>query len=136
VDIGGIIMKYKIGMKVKTLDYCEIRQGLRGKVYTIKEVEHCCIGALNSEGMLFVFGNEVIDEKATKKLNLTKADFNKKLKFDEIEIELQFNQAYENDTDIFINIVDFNNEIFTTISPKQAKKLIKHLQKMVDYVEE
>jgi di/tripeptidase len=66
----------------------------------------------------------------------TKADFDKKLKFDEIEIELQFNQAYEDDTDIFINVVDSDSEIFTTITTKQAKKLIKHLQKMIDYVEE
>ena len=81
-------------------------------------------------------GKSYVDKKATRKLNQTKADFNKKLKFDEIEIELQFNQAYVDDTDIFVNIVDSNSEIFTTITTKQAKKLIKHLQKMVDYCEE
>lgn len=133
-------MKLKKGMKIKTLEDCELPHELRAEIFTLVGV---CDGKFDglikvrdSNYKLEYIDKNYIDERATKKLNQTKSDFNKKLKFDEIEIELQFNQAYTDDTDIFINIVDSNGEIFTTITTKQVKKIIKHLQKMVDYVEE
>ena len=130
-------MKYYKEMKIVTLEDCELPYDMRGEVYTIIElIEDGVLKVKDSNSKVMLIGSGFLDNKATKKLNQTKSDFNKKLKFDEIDVELQFNQACENDTDIFINIVDSKSEIFTTLSPKQTKKLIKHLQKMVDYVEE
>jgi hypothetical protein len=133
-------MKYKKGMKVMTLEDCELPHDMRREVFTVNEIGYGeyngVIKVRNLKGDLCCISKCYIDEKATKKLNQTKKDFNKKFKFDEINVELQFNQAYDTDTDIFINIVDFKGEIFTTITTKQAEKLIKHLQKMIDYVEE
>ena len=130
-------MKYYKGMKIITLEYCELPHDMRAETFTIVDSSQSdSLQVEDSRGRIMVVGKSYIDEKATKRLNQTKNDFRKKLKFDEIEIELQFNQAYVDDTDIFVNIVDSNSEIFTTITTKQAKKLIKHLQKMVDYVEE
>ena len=130
-------MKYTKGMKIVTLEDCELPHDMRAEKFTIVDLSQPdSLQVEDDRGRIMVVGKSYIDEKATKRLNQTKNDFRKKLKFDEIEIELQFNQAYADDTDIFINIVDSDSEIFTTITTKQAKKLIKHLQKMVDYVEE
>lgn len=133
-------MKYKKDMKVITLQDCELPHDMRAEVFTVEDVccdeYECMLKVRDYKDKLEYIDKYYIDEKATKKLNQTKKDFDKKFKFDEINVELQFNQAYDNDTDIFINIADFKGEIFTTITTKQAKKLIKHLQKMVDYVEE
>ena len=130
-------MKYYKGMKIVTLEDCELPHDMRAETFTVIElIEDGVLKVEDSNGRFILIGCGFLDAKATKKLNQTKSDFNKKLKFDEIEIDLQFNQAYADDTDIFINIVDFKCEIFTTITTKQAKKLIKHLQKMVDYAEE
>ena len=130
-------MKYYKGMKIITLEDCELPHDMRAETFTIVDSSQSdSLQVEDDRGRVLVIDKGYVDEKATRKLNQTKADFNKKFKFDEIEIELQFNQAYSDDTDIFINIVDYNSEIFTTITTKQAKKLIKHLQKMVDYVEE
>ncbi|HNQ20186.1 MAG TPA: hypothetical protein PKI46_03885 [Bacteroidales bacterium] len=130
-------MKYYKGMKIITLEDCELPHDMRAETFTIVDSSQSdSLQVEDYRGRVLVIDKGYVDEKATRKLNQTKADFNKKFKFDEIEIELQFNQAYSDDTDIFINIVDYNSEIFTTITTKQAKKLIKHLQKMVDYVEE
>ena len=130
-------MKYKKGMRIKTLEDCELPHDMRAETFTVLDSSQPdSLQVEDERGRVLVIGKSYIDKKATRKLNQTKADFNKKLKFDEIEIELQFNQAYADDTDIFINIVNYDSEIFTTITTKQAKKLIKHLQKMVNYVEE
>jgi len=130
-------MKYYKGMKIITLEDCELPHDMRAETFTIVDSSQSdSLQVEDDRGRVLVIDKGYVDEKATRKLNQTKADFNKKFKFDEIEIELQFDQAYSDDTDIFINIVDYNSEIFTTITTKQAKKLIKHLQKMVDYVEE
>ena len=133
-------MKLKKGMRIKTLEDCELPHDMRAEEFTLVEVCYDeydgMLKVKDSKDRLEYIDKYYVDERATKKLNQTKSDFNKKLKFYEIYVELQFNQACENDTDIFINIVDSKSEIFTTLSPKQTKKLIKHLQKMVDYVEE
>ena len=124
-------------MKVKTLEDCELPHDMRAEVFTIVDSSQSdSLQVEDDRGRIMIIGKSYVDEKATRKLNQTKSDFNKKLKFDEIEIDLQFNQAYADDADIFINIVDFKCEIFTTITTKQAKKFIKHLQKMVNYAEE
>ena len=124
-------------MRIKTLEDCELPKDMRAETFTIiNSYQEDSLQVEGSRGIVMVIGKSYVDKKATKKLNQTKNDFNKKLKFDEIEIDLQFNQAYAYDTDIFVNICDSDKEIFTTITTKQAKKLIRHLQKMVDYVEE
>ena len=130
-------MKYKIGMKIITLEDCELPHDMRAEVFTIVDSSQSdSLQVEDDRGRIMVIGKSYVDEKATRKLNQTKSDFNKKFKFDEVNIDLQFNQAYPDDADIFVNIVNSNSEIFTTITTKQAKKLIKHLQKMIDYVEE
>ena len=133
-------MKYKKGMRIKTLEDCELPHDMRAEEFTVDEIGNGdyegVIRVMNSKGDFVCISKSYIDEKSTKKLNQSKSDFNRKFKFDEVNIELAFNQAYADDSDIFINIVDSDSDIFTTITTKQAKKLIKHLQKMVEYVEE
>lgn len=130
-------MKYKVGMKIVTLEDCELPHDMRAETFTIVDSSQSdSLQIEDDRGRVLVIGKSYVDKKATRKLNQTKVDFNKKFKFDEIMVELAFNQAYIDDTDIFVNICDSDKEIFTTITTKQAKKLIKHLQKMVNYVEE
>ena len=133
-------MKYTKGMKIVTLEDCELPHDMRAEMFTVNEIGNGdyegVIRVINSKGDFVCISKSYIDEKSTKKLNQSKSDFNRKFKFDEVNIELAFNQAYADDSDIFINIVDSDSDIFTTVTTKQAKKLIKHLQKMVEYVEE
>ena len=130
-------MKYKIGMKIKTLKDCALPHDMRAETFTIiNSSQSDSLQVEDERGRVMVIGKSYVDKKATRKLNQTKADFNKKLEFDEIVVELAFNQAYVDDTDIFVNICDSDKEIFTNITTKQAKKLVRHLQKMVDYCEE
>ena len=130
-------MKYYKGMKIITLEDCELPHDMRAETFTVLDSSQPdSLQVEDDRGRIMVVGKSYIDKRATKKLNQTKNDFNKKLKFDEVNIELAFNQAYVDDTDIFVNICDSDKEIFTNITTKQAKKLIKHLQKMVEYCEE
>ena len=130
-------MKYNKGIKIKTLKDCALPHDMRAETFTIiNSSQEDSLQVEDSRGRIMVIGKSYVDKKATRKLNQNKADFNKKLEFDEIVVELAFNQAYVDDTDIFVNICDSDKEIFTNITTKQAKKLVRHLQKMVDYVEE
>lgn len=127
-------MNYTKGMKIKTLEDCELPHDMRAETFTIVDSSQSdSLQVEDERGRVMVVGKSYIDERATKKLNQTKEDFNKKLEFDEVNVNLAFLDRLN---DIFISVSGMNDCVDFNITPKEAKKLIKHLKRMVEYVEE
>ena len=231
-------MKYKKGMKIVTLEDCELPHDMRAETFTIVDSSQSdSLQVEDSRGRIMVIGKSYIDNKATKKLNQTikehaklknkftgniikaiqfkrdeldkikkflkgyelinfrtekcingksyvdikddknkivhtlvegewvffnpdtkdiiiqeektfhiyyeivnekktKSDFKKFYEFDDVNVELQFDQRFEEDDSIYFEVSGINDCMNFTLSKKETKKLIKHLQKMVDYCEE
>lgn len=127
-------MKYYKGMKIVTLEDCELPHDMRAETFTVLDSSQSdSLQVEDEKGRIMVIGKSYIDKKATKKLNQTKEDFNKKLEFDEVNVNLAFSDRLN---DIFISVSGMNDCVDFNITPKEAKKLIKHLKRMVEYVEE
>ena len=127
-------MNYTKGMKIKTLEDCELPHDMRAEIFTVLDSSQSdSLQVEDDRGRIMVIGTSYIDEKATRKLNQTKEDFNKKLEFDEVNVNLAFSDRLN---DIFISVSGMNDCVDFNITPKEAKKLIKHLKRMVEYVEE
>ncbi len=124
-------------MKIKTLEDCELPHEMRAETFTIiNSSQEDSLQVEDDRGRIMVIGTSYIDERATKKLNQTKSDFKKFYEFDDVNVELQFDQRFEDDDSVYFEISGINDCINFTLSKKETKKLIKHLQKMVDYCEE